>query len=132
MLTFHLYRKWIASSTARKHRINTPCVGRQGSNIVGWQFRTDHNIRRYRGLQAAPISEAEDDEVFGKRQWDVDLEAATAGFTAVTPVTRVLTSVWQIWSHHLHHQAQPTWRTDEERHAGTKARKNAVSPCLIL
>lgn len=60
---------------------------------MGWQFRTNHNIRRYRGLEATPFSEAEDDEVFGERQRDVDLEAPTAGFTAVTPVKRVLTNV---------------------------------------
>lgn len=104
----------------------------QGSYVVGRQIRTDHNVRRYRGLQAAPVSEAEDYEVFGERQRDVDLEAATAGFTAGTPAMHVLTTAWQIFRVPNHREAQPTSQTGEGRRAGTKARKNAASPCLFM
>lgn len=120
------------SLSAGKRRINTPCVSRQGSYVVGWQFRRDHNVSRYRGLRAAPFSEAEDDEVFGERQRDVHLEAPTAGFTAGAPATRVLTTVWQIFRFPHHREAQPTSQTGGGRRAGTKARKNAASPCLFM
>lgn len=61
--------------------------------MVGWHFCTDHNVGRHGGVQVAPLPQAEDDQVFGKRQWDVNLEASTAGFTAVTSAEGYLTSV---------------------------------------
>lgn len=68
-----------------------PHLSRQGSYVLGRKLRTDHNIHRYRALHALPFSEAEDDEVFGERQRDVDLEAPPAGFAGGTQARREAT-----------------------------------------
>lgn len=74
-----------------------PRLSRQGSYVLGRKLRTDHNIHWYRALRALPFSEAEDDEVFGERQRDVDLEAPPAGFAGDTQARRQVTLCDTCW-----------------------------------
>lgn len=70
--------------------IHIPSLGRQSPYILGLYICTDQDLDWYRCLVVFPFSQAENDQLFRQRQWDVNLKAPAVGFAVERKTSQVL------------------------------------------